>query len=516
VTPPAGAAEEWAARDVRSIELKAVSTNLGAKAADLEALLPTLLALDFARAQLQPLLEKAWTRLQALREQIAGLRARISDPEVVQWIERADGALSAAGAPSVTTAVESLGRAFDACRERQGSDDSAACLRAAQAVAAAVSAEFRRAATLSAEAAELGHADPDTCWQYRAQQAEFLLDQGREFNDVGSLRAVERLCEETLLPMAPAGPRSDERAWTYDCLGHALGILGRQQRSTRTLERAVKAFEDSLELRDRERSPFDWAATQNNLGNAIGILGQRQHDRELLERSVAAFESALEVPISNSAPEARASAYSNLAAVLQTLGEQKKDAEMLERAVDGYKAALAIWTSERKPLTWAATMSNLGSALRLLGGLQERPHTLEQSVTAYNAALSVRTRGRMPYEWGMTQNDLGAALQALGERTDDLLTLGRAIAAYREALKEIDHDRGPMAWAMTMANLGVARRKLAERNHDVDIARRAAADIKMAVEVFRGASHARLTELGVEQLSIAHRLSAALESSAAP
>ena len=38
----------------------------------------------------------------------------------------------------------------------------------------------------------------------------------------------------------------------------------------------------------------------------------------------------------------------------------------------------------------------------------------------------------------------------------------------------------------------------------------------MALEVFRGASHARLTELGLEQLFHARMLTASLESSTSP
>jgi hypothetical protein len=103
--------------------------------------------------------------------------------------------------------------------------------------------------------------------------------------------------------------------------------------------------------------------------------------------------------------------------------------------------------------------------------------------------------------------------RSLGEETGDHLSLGRAVAAYREALKEFTREREPMTWAMTLANLGVARRKLAERNRDVAISRRAVADIKHALEVFRGSSHAQLTELGLEQLFLAQRVTAALESS---
>jgi tetratricopeptide (TPR) repeat protein len=368
---PAGAALDWLERDTRALELTAVSAKLDADADALAALLPPLLALDCPRSQVQPLLEQAWSRRQELRERIAELRGRNTDPEVAQSLERAADALKGGDVSSVASVAASLGDAFDACCEGQELSEDAACLRAIQAVAAAVLFDFSRAATLSEEAAAVARTDPDACWRYRVQQAEFLLDRGREFNDVESLNAVVRLCEETLLPMAPADRKSAERAWVYDCLGHALGILGRQQRGTHTLEQAVKAFESALALRDRERKPFEWAATQNNLGNAIGVLGQRQQDLELLEQSVAAFEAALEVPASNADPESRASAHSNLAAVLQTLGRQKKDAALLKRAVDAYRAALAIWTSERTPVFWGATMSNVGSALRLLGELDK-------------------------------------------------------------------------------------------------------------------------------------------------
>jgi hypothetical protein len=61
-----------------------------------------------------------------------------------------------------------------------------------------------------------------------------------------------------------------------------------------------------------------------------------------------------------------------------------------------------------------------------------------------------------------------------------------------------------MDWAMIMASREIARSKYAEDSADIDIARRATVDLKMVVDVFRGASHAYLTELGeAEQLSLA-------------
>ena len=504
VIPPGGVAREWTARELRRFEVRAVAANLGAPVGDLEALLEPLLAPGWRRAQAQCLLEQAWGRLQTLRARVAELRTGGFDPAVVQQLARAHQALGAHGSPSIAAAAQAIAQAFDACREQRSPDGEAARLRSAHALAVAVAMDFRRAADLSGEAASLASADPDAGWQHRVQQAEFLLDHGREHASVGSLSALERLCEEVLLPLAPAGRGADERAWVYDCLGQARGLLGRQQRGIDTLRRAADAFENALALRARERSPFAWAATQNFLGNAIGALGQRTQDPELLRRSIAAFEAALEVPASNAAPDARAGVQGNLAAVLLTLGRPQRDAAMLERAAGCFRAALAIWTAERRPMQWAATVNGLGGALRMLGELRQDASLLEQSVAAHRAALSVRTRERMPQEWATTQNDLGAALQALGEHADDLLILGRAVAAYREATKEITRERDPMAWAMTMANMGVARRKLAERSQDAAVARRAAADIAAAVDCFREASHPELSQLGLEQLAIAY------------
>jgi tetratricopeptide (TPR) repeat protein len=505
----ADVAKSWNERDVRGVELRAVSLHFDVSATHFEVLLGPLLASNCVRLQVQPLLEQSWTRLVSLRERLAGLRAGFTHAAIAQPMDRAMDALKTPSMTTLTDVVVLLESAFEACTSALGSDEHAGGLRALQALVVAVSFDFCRAAALSEEAALLADTDSEACWLYRLQQAEFLLDQGRERNDTESLQALVRLCEDTLLPLASANRDS---AWVHDCLGQALGILGRQESGTATLDRAVKVFAVALELRDRDQSPYDWAATQNHFGNAIGSLGQRQQDLALLERSAAAFEAALEIPVSNAAPENRASAQNNLAAVLQTLGQQKKDAGMLERAVAAYHSALSTWTPDRKPLFWAATQSNLGSALRLLGGLREDAGILEQSVVAYRAALSARTRERMPREWALSQNDLGAALQAVGEMTEDTLTFGRSIAAYRDALKEFNREDEPMTWAMTTANLGVARRKLAEYTSDIDVSRRAIADIQSSLEVFRGANHARLTELGLEQLAIAMEVNAELES----
>ena len=64
------------------------------------------------------------------------------------------------------------------------------------------------------------------------------------------------------------------------------------------LRAAVQICQGILALNPWEKSPQDWAATQNNLGIALQDLGTRsggEEGRKLLEEAVAAYRSALEV-----------------------------------------------------------------------------------------------------------------------------------------------------------------------------------------------------------------------------
>ncbi len=507
----AGSLEPEAHTDDYDFELKAAQNHLDADASDLTYLLALILQHKVSPQQIQGLLEQAYARLQTLRDGNSEITSLATGPELAEAIKLAGSALRTSEDLSLKDADQAYEQAYRHCLDREDLTEAATQIRAQQAMTAAVMLDFRHAAALYAEAASTAGDDSARRWRYLGQQASVLEDLGREFMDIEALEAAVDLYENTILSLISQDEQPDDWALIQDKLGKSLGILGQRQRGTRMLERSISAFENALTQHDRERAPFDWASTQNALGNALGVLSQRQHDEEMLDKSIAAFEGALEIRTSESVPEDWATTQNNLAAVLLTQGQQKKDAKILKRAVEAYKAVLTVWTRERLPLVWGASMNNLGTALRLLGEHRKGPRTLEQSVASYNAALSIRTRERVPHDWAMTQNNLGAALQVLGERTDDPLALGKAVAAYRETLKEWTREKEPMSWAMTMANLGVARRKLAERNQDIDISRRASTDLKMAVDVFRGASHAQLTELGEEQLSLSRKLTVSLE-----
>ncbi len=356
------------------------------------------------------------------------------------------------------------------------------------------------------QAAEVPNLVVSQQWHLVHLQAQLLGDQGREFDDEAALQASIELFKDRVLAMAPAGECPNRRATSLESLGKVLGVLGQRRMGIRYLEEAVDVFREALQLRDVGTLPAQWAAAQNGLGNALGVLGQRQSEGPLLDQAVAAFERALEFRTEVQSPADWASTMHNLAAVLQALGQKNKDPKILKRAVEAYKGVLRVWTRNQVPMDWATTMHNLGTALRILGEHRRGPRTLEQAVAAYHSALAERTRERMPEEWAMTHNNLGAALQKLAEREESPAIMQKAIDAYESSLMVWTRDTVPMTWAMTKANLGVARREMAAMAGNVEAADRAVSEIKSAVDVFRGASHAQYTELGEEQLSLARQL----------
>ena len=75
----------------------------------------------------------------------------------------------------------------------------------------------------------------------------------------------------------------------------AAQVLGGLQQSPDALATAVNACRNVLEVRDFERAPKAWAASQSNLGSALFLLGKHTRSINRLEASLAAFKSALEV-----------------------------------------------------------------------------------------------------------------------------------------------------------------------------------------------------------------------------
>ncbi|MCY4149496.1 MAG: tetratricopeptide repeat protein [Gammaproteobacteria bacterium] len=379
-------------------------------------------------------------------------------------------------------------------------------LRECHALASAAMQDYLSGAEFCRLGSETGGIDDLQKWELLHLEAQLLGDFGREFDNDSALQNAVELLRAQALILVRQHNRKEQKAVTLETLGTLLGVIGQRRSGTRYLEESAQAYQNALELCDPETTGAVWASVQNGLGNALGALGLRQSDDELCNQAIEAFGQAIQYRTERNNPNDRASTLNNMAAVLHSQGRKNKDAKILKQAVDAYKEVLRVWTKSSSPIDWAATMFNLGTALSSLGELRRGPRTLEQAIAAYNSALSVRTEELLPQQWAVTQNNLGTVLQKLAEREDDTETMQNAVEAYRNTLKIWTREAMPMSWAMSMANLGVARRHLAEMGKDRENAARAIREISAAVKVFRGASHARYTELGEEQLSLARQL----------
>ena len=361
-----------------------------------------------------------------------------------------------------------------------------------------------------AEFCRLGAATPDIDmlqkWRLSRLEAILLGNRGSELGDETALQNAIDLLRNQVLILAREHKCTKQESMTLETLGAFLGIIGQRRSGTRYLEESIQTYQKALELCHFSNFPATWSAIQNGLGNALGTLGQRQSDDVRCNMAIEAFAEALRFRTEEEYPEDWASTLSNMAAVLHSLGRKNKDPKILKRAVDAYKAVLRVWTKSRNPVDWATTMFNLGTALSSLGEHRRGPRTLEQAVAAYNSALSIRSHALLPEQWAVTHNNLGTTLQKLAERQDNAEMMQRAVEAYENTLKIWTQEVMPMSWAMSMANLGVSRRCLAAMNGNVEAAERAVNDIKSAVKIFRSASHAKYTELGEEQLSLARQL----------
>ena len=97
--------------------------------------------------------------------------------------------------------------------------------------------------------------------------------------------------------------------------------LGRREAGTARVEQAVEAYRAALKERTRERTPLDWAVTQNNLGRALYLLGERKQARKLFEEAREAYRAALEVLESAGELRYREMARNNLDEVTRRLQE---------------------------------------------------------------------------------------------------------------------------------------------------------------------------------------------------
>jgi CHAT domain-containing protein/tetratricopeptide (TPR) repeat protein len=219
------------------------------------------------------------------------------------------------------------------------------------------------------------------------------------------------------------------------------------------IERAIAAYEQALQIIDRDKAPKDWAALQFNLGLYRNrVRGDRADN---LEKAIAAYKAALTVRTRETLPTEWAQTEENLgrAYLERVRGDQ---AENLKEAIAALQAALTVLTREASPTEWAQTQDNLARGyFGLSRSRGDRAENLEKAIAAYEAALTVRTRETSPAEWAQSEDGLGGAYadRIRGDRADNI---EKAITAYEAALTVIKRETVPTQWAQTMDSLGLA------------------------------------------------------------
>ena len=239
-------------------------------------------------------------------------------------------------------------------------------------------------------------------------------------------------------------------AMTHNNLGIAYNkrIQGKR---TDNIERAIESYEQALQVRTLVAYPGAWAQTQNNLGNAYvdRIKGKRADN---IEQAIYAYRLALQVYTRNEFREEWAMTHNNLAIAYSDRIEGKR-ADNLEQAITLYQLVLEVRTLIEFPEAWAGTQNNLGTAYadHIRG---ERADNIERAIACYEKALQVRTLIEFPEAWAGTQNNLGNAYKKhiRGKQADNL---EQAIACYAKALQVYTRDAFPVQWAMMQNNLGI-------------------------------------------------------------
>ncbi|WP_256617573.1 hypothetical protein [Parvularcula maris] len=325
-------------------------------------------------------------------------------------------------------------------REEQQAD---AELLKEQAEIVAVTEPMRGAALLEEAARELPDA-PSELWADWLEQSGDLA--GRE----GEIYAVPGALEKKVdLLSEVAGWRGAGSEWARlkNKLGNALLVIGERGHND-SLVRAVKAYDEALLERTRERTPLDWATIKNNLGSVLSIMAARGND-DALPRAIKAFGEVLLERTRDRDPFNWAATKSNLGNSLSILGE-RGDSDALCQAIEAYEDALVVWTRDEAPLRWATAKHNMGSVFRVLGERGDE-NALQRAVRAYEEVLLERTRDKVPLQWAKTKSNLGNALRFIGERGDNE-ALRASLVCHDEALEELTAERAQALHDMATRN----------------------------------------------------------------
>lgn len=200
-------------------------------------------------------------------------------------------------------------------------------------------------------------------------------------------------------------------AWTsvQNNLGYALLALGKLTSSTEHLETALEAFQNVLWEHDREKKPLLWAAALNNYGYALTVLANKEdHSRSVssLEEAIDALEESLQVYTHVRWPREWAMIQTNLGNAQLKLGEKKPTNEPLHASVRSLRNALLELNPKRVPIESAMVQISVGIALMQLGEREQRDEYFHEAQEAFHEASLIFAREKEPIPWSRVPDSL--------------------------------------------------------------------------------------------------------------
>jgi tetratricopeptide (TPR) repeat protein len=308
--------------------------------------------------------------------------------------------------------------------------------------------------------------------------------------------------------------RPDSQVMVPDNFSNTRGNYEQHVYRTTLLEPAQEVFEAELTDELRQRSPLQWAQTQNHLGNVLAAQGQQHRDETLYAKAIAAFESALEVLDQEETPADWAATQYNLATAAQAVGRQESNSKYLKQATDAYTNALLVWTQDQTPDEWAHAMHQLGNTFHIHGLLLKGNRTLQKSVVAYKNALKVFNADDHALALAATHSNRGAVLHHLAESEDNAQRLDEAVKSYETGLLVCQEQQLPIHLAVLVkVNIATARRVQAELTKDAVLAEEVADQFELIIECFPHALQPLCSKHCEEQMNLARSQTTASSAS---
>ena len=269
--------------------------------------------------------------------------------------------------------------------------------------------------------------------------------------------------------------------WAQTMNNLALAYTQRiQGDQAQNIEKAIDAYQQALQVRTHEAMPVEWAQSMHNLASAYLASAYTERVRgdqaQSIEKAIDAYQQALQVRTHEAMPAEWAQSMHNLASAY-TERIRGDRAQNIEKAIDAYQQALQVITRETQPAEWAQSMNNLALAHqnRIRG---DRAQNIEKAIDAYQQTLQVRTHEAMPVEWAESMNHMAIAY-VMRIRGDRAQNIEKAIDAYQQALQVRTREARPAEWAQSMLNLAIA--------YDTRIRGDRAQNIEKAIDAYQQA-----------------------------